>query len=55
MQTVLVLAHLYCFAICESEDIFVSYRTTIGAHQGEADIKRHTLTKTHKDKPSSLR
>jgi hypothetical protein len=30
MQTVLVLAHLYCFAICESEDIFVSYRTTIG-------------------------
>jgi hypothetical protein len=25
------------------------------AHQGEADIKRHTLTKTHKDKPSSLR
>ena len=25
------------------------------AHQGEADIKGHTLTKTHKDKPRSLR
>jgi hypothetical protein len=25
------------------------------AHQGEADIKRHILTKTHKNKPSSLR
>ena len=25
------------------------------ARQGEADIKRHILTKTHKDKPSSLR
>ena len=25
------------------------------AHQGEADVKRHILTKTHKDKASSLR
>jgi hypothetical protein len=23
-------------------------------HQGEADVKRHILTKTHKDKASSL-
>jgi hypothetical protein len=25
------------------------------AHQGEADIKRHILTKAHTDKPRSLR
>ena len=33
----------------------VCFREFSCAHQGEADVKRHILTTTHKDKASSLR
>jgi hypothetical protein len=37
------------------EQTFVCFQEFNCAHQGEAGVKRHILTKTHKDKASSLR